>query len=82
MASRTTSSPGRVTTPRHLLAPTIAAFVIAFIFLLGSEERVTRQTIAMAWLFIGLVGSSAYFVTRALQTRISRLEEELARLKR
>ena len=60
----------------------MAAIAIAFIFLLGSEERVTRQAMAMAWLFIGLVGSSAYFVTRALHTRISRLEEELDRLKR
>lgn len=82
MADNTPARPARVITPRHLLAPSAGAIVIAFISLFGSVERASAQAVGMAWLFIGVVGFSAYLVTSTLQKRIASLEEEVATLRR
>ena len=82
MADKTPARSVRVITPRQLLAPSAGAIVIALISLFGSMERASRQAVGMAWLFIGLVGFSAYYVTSALQKRIASLEEDVAALRR
>jgi hypothetical protein len=78
-----TASISAAVTPRHLLMPSVGAIAIGCIYLFWRRDRfITGQALGLAWVFISMIGSSAYHVSRALQKRIADLETELATLKR
>ncbi len=80
---KSTSSISAAVKPRHLLMPCVGAIAIGCVYLFWRRDRpITGQALGLAWLFISMIGSSAYHVSRALQKRIADLETELTTLKR
>ena len=65
-------------TPRNLLLAAVLAIAFALFFLFVQPERpVTRRAFVTPWVFISLVASSAYHVSRGHEKRIQALEEAL-----
>ncbi len=71
-----TNGSGRFLMVLSLLAIGIGILVLTRL----SDKPVTGHSIFLVWVYISLLGSSAYNAFRAQQKRIAALEEQLSKL--
>ncbi len=67
-------------TPRYLLLPVVFGFAMAFFYLQRGDRPVNAATLAIAFIWLGVLGGWTMAVFRTQEARIKALEERLSRL--
>jgi len=66
---------------RYLRVPVICALSIGVFLMLFRQDRpVSGRGLGLVWLFVSMIGSSAYHVLRTQEKRLADMEDRLAQL--